>query len=142
MEPAENPSGEEIVHRKTVRLNETSARIIEDYAYRNRLSQNEAINQIIGSFDQNRAQESQETALVNRILSEFDKRYGATLSKIKTSINFTDIGVEVLRLLMGTLCEVNGIQGEDVRIGDATKRAEEMVRTSIQKNKQKYDNKR
>lgn len=142
MEPTTTPSSEETIHRRTVRLNDSSARIIEEYAYHNHVSQNEAINQIIGSFDQSKQEETQETALVNKILSEWDRRYGATLAKIKTSTNFTDIGVEVLRLLMGTLCEVNGIQGEDVRIGEATSRAEEMVRASIQQNKQKYDNKR
>lgn len=128
--------------RRTVRLNEMSAKIVEDYAYKNKISQNEAINILIcSSFPEEQSTEDIVSQVADKVADQWEQNYGGMFRRIYSSTHFTDINVEVEKIILNSIALTVGCRNAELNSGKALLEAEQAVKDTLSKNKQNYDSK-
>lgn len=138
-----NSSGKDTLpKKKTYRMEPDTLKRIDRYAYEHHVSATDAVNELIRSAGAEREQQNVGTVVAEEVIALWEQRYGSSLRRILSSTRFTDVNTEVIQLLVSTLCNMSGVQQDDVKTGEALQRATELVKESIAANKQKYDNRK
>lgn len=131
--------------RQSFRLDDETLQLLDQYAERNKLSRNAAVNEVLYlslSSGLTNGTDILAERIAEQVIEQWEEKYGAILRNTRNTERFIDKNVEILVELVDTIFSYNDYNGINEERSRSYTLARQRVEQRIANNKQKAASKK